>query len=71
MNTVKYGYSMGDYLLGMLMSIYTKDYFFWMDNETGIMVKMTDSDNASATLEKLVFGVIKFKGCKMIRDLYL
>lgn len=51
-DTTKYGYSMGDYLLGMLMSIYTKDYYFWMDNKTGIMIRMTGSGKASATLEK-------------------
>ncbi len=49
--TAKFGYSMGDFLLGLLMSIYTKDYYFWIDKETGVLVKMTGSDNATAALE--------------------
>lgn len=49
--TIRYTWSMGDAFLSRLMNVYSKNYSFWVDEETGILVKETGSENSSAVLE--------------------
>ncbi len=52
-NTVKFSWSMGNIFLAMLMEIFYKDYFFWIDEETGILVKETGDNNNSCELDEI------------------
>lgn len=52
-NTIKLGWAMGNIFLSRLMEIFYKEYFFWVDEETGILVKETGSGNDSAELEEM------------------
>ncbi len=56
-NTVKFGWAMGNLFLSKLMEIFYKEYFFWMDEETGILVKETGNNNYSIELD--VLGIWK------------
>ena len=51
-DTIKLGWAMGNVFLAALMQIFYKDYFFRVDEKTGVIVKETGENNYLAVIEE-------------------
>ncbi len=54
-NTIKLGFALGDPFLGRLTDQYVRDFYFWVDEDSGILVKEVGFETTAVLKEKGVW----------------